>query len=37
VNLNDYNLSAKGDLVRARLTFKTQGYGFLWGGRAPTY
>ncbi|HEY7581951.1 MAG TPA: outer membrane beta-barrel protein [Acetobacteraceae bacterium] len=37
VNLNDYNLSAKGDLVRARLTFKTQGYGFLWGGPAPAY
>jgi outer membrane immunogenic protein len=37
VNLNDYNLSAKGDIVRARLTIKTQGYGFLWGGPAPTY
>jgi len=28
----DYDLSSKGDLVRARLTIKTQGYGFL---RAP--
>jgi outer membrane immunogenic protein len=25
----DYDLSSKGDLVRARLTIKTQGYGFL--------
>ncbi|MGZ3349087.1 MAG: hypothetical protein ACXU89_09085, partial [Xanthobacteraceae bacterium] len=29
-NLNDYDLGAKGDLVRARLTIKTQGYGFLY-------
>ena len=29
----DYDLSAKGDIVRARLTIKTQGYGYLWGGR----
>ena len=33
----DYDLSAKGDIVRARLTIKTQGYGFLWGGPAPAY
>jgi hypothetical protein len=26
----DYDLSAKGDLVRARLTIKTQGYAFFW-------
>jgi outer membrane immunogenic protein len=26
----DYDLSSKGDLVRARLTIKTQGYGFFW-------
>jgi hypothetical protein len=26
----DYDLSASGNLVRARLTVKTQGYGFLW-------
>jgi outer membrane immunogenic protein len=26
----DYDLSSKGDLVRARLTIKTQGYGFYW-------
>jgi outer membrane immunogenic protein len=26
----DYDLSAKGDLVRARLTIKTAGYGFFW-------
>ena len=31
----DYDLSTKGDLVRARLTIKTQGYGFLWS--APAY
>jgi hypothetical protein len=24
----DYDLGAKGDIVRARLTIKTQGYGF---------
>jgi len=32
-----YDLSTKGDLVRARLTIKTQGYGFLWAGPAPAY
>ena len=26
----DYDLSSKGDLVRARLTIKTGGYAFLW-------
>jgi hypothetical protein len=26
----DYELGAKGDIVRARLTIKTQGYGFLY-------
>jgi outer membrane immunogenic protein len=26
----DYDLSSKGDLVRARLTIKTAGYGFFW-------
>ena len=25
---HDYDLGAKGDIVRARLTIKTQGYGF---------
>jgi outer membrane immunogenic protein len=29
-NINDYDLSAKGDLVRARLTIKTQGYRYLY-------
>ncbi len=33
----DYDLSAKGDIVRARLTMKTQGYGFLWGGAGVSY
>jgi outer membrane immunogenic protein len=33
----DYDLSAKGDIVRARLTIKTQGYGFLWGGPGASY
>ncbi|HEY7662074.1 MAG TPA: outer membrane beta-barrel protein [Xanthobacteraceae bacterium] len=37
LNVRDFALSAKGDLVRARLTIKTQGYGFLWGGPAPGY
>jgi opacity protein-like surface antigen len=37
VTAADYDLSAKGDLVRARLTIKTQGYGFLWGTPAPAY
>jgi outer membrane immunogenic protein len=32
----DEDLSAKGDIVRARLTIKTQGYGW-WGGPAQTY
>jgi outer membrane immunogenic protein len=32
---NGFDLSANGDLVRARLTIKTQGYGFLWAGPAP--
>jgi outer membrane immunogenic protein len=32
-----FDLSTKGDLVRARLTIKTQGYGFLWAGPAPAY
>ena len=27
-----YNLATTGDIVRARLTIKTQGYGFLWAG-----
>jgi hypothetical protein len=27
-----YDLGTTGDLVRARLTIKTQGYGFLWAG-----
>ena len=31
---SDKDLSAKGDLVRARLTIKTQGYGFLYAGPA---
>ncbi len=26
----NYDLSAKGDLVRAKLTIKTQGYAFFW-------
>jgi len=35
---NGFDLGAKGDLVRARLTIKTQGYGFLWAGPAgPGY
>jgi hypothetical protein len=29
-----YDLSTTGDLVRARLTIKTQGYGFLYAGPA---
>jgi hypothetical protein len=29
--VRDFALSARGDLVRARLTIKTQGYGFFWG------
>ena len=29
-NLDDYDLSAKGDLIRARLTIKSQGYGFYY-------
>jgi outer membrane immunogenic protein len=33
----DYDLSAKGDIVRARLTIKTQGYGMVWGAPAPAY
>jgi outer membrane immunogenic protein len=33
----DFDLSAKGDIVRARLTVKTQGYPFLRGGPAATY
>jgi hypothetical protein len=35
LSVRDFSLS--GDLVRARLTIKTQGYGFLWGGPAGTY
>ena len=31
----DEDLSAKGDIVRARLTIKTKGYGFLWSGPGP--
>ena len=27
---NDFNHEAQGDIIRARLTFKTQGYGILW-------
>jgi hypothetical protein len=26
----DYDLSATGHIVRARLTIKTHGYGFFW-------
>jgi outer membrane immunogenic protein len=33
--LNGFDLGAKGDLVRARLTIKTQGYGFLALAPAP--
>jgi hypothetical protein len=33
----DYDLTAKGDIVRVRLTIKTQGYGFLWGGAGVSY
>jgi len=33
----DYDLSAQGDIVRARLTIKTQGYGFLSGGAGVRY
>ena len=29
-NVANYDLSAKGDLVRARLTVKSQGYGWFW-------
>jgi outer membrane immunogenic protein len=29
-NFRDYDESAKGDLVRARLTIKTAGYGYFW-------
>jgi outer membrane immunogenic protein len=32
-NRANYDLSAKGDLVRAKLTIKTQCYGFIWTGR----
>jgi hypothetical protein len=28
--LNTFDLDAKGDIVRARLTIKTAGYGFFW-------
>ena len=27
---NDFSQEAQGDIIRARLTFKTQGYGILW-------
>lgn len=33
----DFDLSAKGDIVCARLAIKTQGYRFLRGGPAATY
>jgi opacity protein-like surface antigen len=33
----DEDLSAKGDIVRARLTIKTQGYGFWGTAPGPTY
>jgi outer membrane immunogenic protein len=33
----DFDLGAKGDIVRARLTIKTQGYRVLWGSSAATY
>jgi outer membrane immunogenic protein len=33
----DYDLSAKGDIVRARLTIKTQGYGFWGTAPGPMY
>jgi hypothetical protein len=33
----DEDLSAKGDIVRARLTIKTQGYGFWGSAPGPTY
>jgi hypothetical protein len=29
-SFTDYDLSAKGDLVRARLTVKTQGFASFW-------
>ena len=34
IQTRDFDLAATGDLVRARLTVKTQGYGFLWSGPA---
>jgi outer membrane immunogenic protein len=37
LNVRDFALSSRGDLVRARLTIKTQGYGFFWGGPAAGY
>jgi len=30
MTIADYDLNAKGNLVRARLTIKTQGYGFYY-------
>ena len=30
LTIADYDLNAKGDIVRARLTIKTQGYGFFY-------
>lgn len=33
----NFQQGATGDIVRARLTIKTQGYGFLWGGPSATY
>jgi hypothetical protein len=30
LTIQDYDLNAKGDLVRARLTIKTQGYSFFY-------
>jgi hypothetical protein len=37
LSVRDFALSARGDLVRARLTMKTQGYGFLWSGPVAGY
>jgi hypothetical protein len=36
-SIRDFDLNARGDIARARLTIKTQGYGFLWSGPAPAY
>jgi outer membrane immunogenic protein len=36
-SIRDFDLNARGDIARARLTIKTQGYRFLWSGPAATY